>query len=988
MNVPWAVLTDRLLHAQPPGSLPVVRLRQYILEDIAQGNRPLNDLLADGEWEALPTLVEIYLQSFERAVLSAECWTDALGEFIHRLCTSLRVYEGLPSTLCEIRGADTCNALRAALARIALANLAVRLARAGPRDARRRQDVEYAATLFIDTHLSLLKAMAVAGVRDDSYWLEPRDGFAGIDSCYPHAYAVACVEELPNFAPLFCFTDLGGDGKTNALPSAPSATGGRTPQKFNTTLKRTLAHVFITKALPQKCHVRHVASVLLEASKAYPAVMELFRCVLYAMLAGNMPSARNRLSLAARLRIKTVFGAMNNEELIAWVAANKVIVIFILREHFIDLCEAHGAIEELIFDVPGRSEGDTHARAQWLDYKEVVRTSLARVRDLLSRQVGEGRAVDWEAIKAHDAFFHAQAKSLATCMKNSKGRASSILARAMGQEMGTALVAHLSNEGKKLAPLFDLLLPGVSPEHIFQGKWTIEQLAANPIPSRERILKAIAESGMKKLQRKVPMNPTPHRLLETILTHILRRPLLKRLRIRLGRLKEALHFCAWQAARDTCASEGSSSSRDRSVPPLKWLKVLGLPASVIQEVRTWVFDYCTRQLTDNSFTSRVQTLGKRDLLSYCIVQTYFSLFEHYREHESTPVVFRPIGEAMSQILALRRRLALSPFERTPPTLGTTRLCLWGCRCWATQVQAPPAHVIHDYDSDLVRYVAPPTPRQSEVKVEVEAKVEEPQSEMEAANQVTRRRVTRKKKKNRRRSLHCPPPECGVQPLVEIGDHLATIDLRDGLLYCARKKESKASQVGAFKLLPDELLQPDKKEEAAVKGSAGSTRVLSLASIVQKTISDGIATMKADRKRCGDDPLFLVDMLGIWYNVNGFYYGLCCYCGNLTSVAQEKITPQGLLSCMNHWHADLDPGHPHWDRMAFSADFPGHAISRSRKQPKFCAFCDNHFESFDVGVNEHFRIVPFPVCKKHVGHAHDSWANEPESSNNSTSEDGQ
>ncbi len=61
-----------------------------------------------------------------------------------------------------------------------------------------------------------------------------------------------------------------------------------------------------------------------------------------------------------------------------------------------------------------------------------------------------------------------------------------------------------------------------------------------------------------------------------------------------------------------------------------------------------------------------------------------------------------------------------------------------------------------------------------------------------------------------------------------------------------------------------------------------------------------------RMVCRSDPMLTVDMVGIWFaRGDGDLYGLCVYCGDLTTVRNEKIMSRG-LSCMNHPHAGAFP----------------------------------------------------------------------------------
>ncbi len=65
-----------------------------------------------------------------------------------------------------------------------------------------------------------------------------------------------------------------------------------------------------------------------------------------------------------------------------------------------------------------------------------------------------------------------------------------------------------------------------------------------------------------------------------------------------------------------------------------------------------------------------------------------------------------------------------------------------------------------------------------------------------------------------------------------------------------------------------------------------------------------------RMGCRPDYLLTVDMVGIWFSVHNNLYGLCVYCGDLTTVRNEKIMTHG-LSCMNHPHyAGFRIDHPH------------------------------------------------------------------------------
>lgn len=934
---------------------------------------------------------------------------DEMGRILKILRDALAINANyLPKSLRKIPTETESTVLQTIIMRVTLAALVVHVARQGPRHPERQRNVEYTASLFMDTHLSLLSAMHVFQRVDDSYWLSPEgeERRARISTFYPFPNNACCMEELPNFVSLLPFTDIGGDVKENKLPSAPSATGGRAPQKIKTTLKRTLAHVFITKALPRKCNVRHVASVLSDAADCYPIVTPLFRLVLYTVLSGNMRGAYNYTNLSARIRLRVAIDAMSDEELIRWADTHKKLTIFILREHFIEMCEQDGVIEEVIHRVPGFLESATLPRAKWIGYKSVVRTVMQRVREVISKSAVLERELQWDSKEIENILSSGQLLSLAANMKNSKGRPSAIIGTKMTHELQNIIGTHLAPHITEVTPLLHALVPGGDPIatllHRDQNKKkkngsskkgknkgkggdaesSVPSLDRKPLSKekKKQIMHTLKRIKDEELTRTISTlckgeAPSTLALADAIVAHLLEKHISSLVSARLLHIRDALQMCAFQAMRETTSHARSESSNDRTIVPLKWLKVLGVPAPFFHDIRDLFYKYCTTHCSDAEIRKKLRALGKADIVSYCVAQTYLTLFEYYREKESSPVIFCPIGEAVAQLTALRERLGVGPHESTPPTLGVARICRWGCQCWATVVQPAPKHVIYDYDAKLIEKVCkpltkpvvmptplplppPPTPRiiKQEEGGEENAPAPLPSDAMEesgvaaptALSLPVKRRVAKKKKK---KFCRLPGVEEGVRLLVEVGHHLAHLDVVDGLLYCARKKDAKGPA------------RKDTKKSTAAAGKG--TKDFSLTKYYNQLRNACLTLQAPDRARCGVEPLALVDLVGVWYNVNGFYYGLCCYCGNVTSVAQEKITQQGLLSCMNHWHADYHPDHAHAKIMARSPAFPGHTIPRggggSRTQ---CAYCNAIGEFNVTGVDATYSIVSKKVCARH------------------------
>ena len=126
------------------------------------------------------------------------------------------------------------------------------------------------------------------------------------------------------------------------------------------------------------------------------------------------------------------------------------------------------------------------------------------------------------------------------------------------------------------------------------------------------------------------------------------------------------------------------------------------------------------------------------------------------------------------------------------------------------------------------------------------------------------------------------------------------------------------------------------------------------------ISDYVLSHLSQRFSC-NNPLRLVDMVGIWkrlnnkLSLNSKIYGLCVYCGCLTQVSNEKMTNYG-LSCLRHPTSDMPYYHP----CRVNYEFKRRHLTKEKQ--KKCSFCNYMFTNRKFPVyNSEFKIEFIYLC---------------------------
>lgn len=188
----------------------------------------------------------------------------------------------------------------------------------------------YQGQLFVDTHLDWLAAVMRYGEVDDGFWLRDRH----LSAVYPLPNRVRCADELPNLAPLLLQADLFMESsKTKQTKSADE----------------DIARILAAKAKPAICHVRHVASVLKQATQRHTMVGDLLLLIVHTVLAGAFPNTPTRASLALRLRLHIAFvgdpvgqrsQALTIEAFWDWADAHKEALLKLIQEHFVYWCDS------------------------------------------------------------------------------------------------------------------------------------------------------------------------------------------------------------------------------------------------------------------------------------------------------------------------------------------------------------------------------------------------------------------------------------------------------------------------------------------------------------------------------------------------------------------------------------------------------------------------------------------------------------------------
>lgn len=955
----------------------------------------------------LGSLLRTTLCSFEEAV--QRTWADAatFRGLFSRLGRQLGVLQGLPEQLAEALervvpdeqpgDGRRCIVVATALRRIIAAELVAQCMLGPahllrwPETAKAATPTEphpldrgaYAASLFVETHTDLLVAALRFERVDDAFFLE--DATAALRHVYPLPHRVVCFEELPDLTVLLMNADLTFDGGRNKKPT--------------TLLQRTM-HNFLCKQMNQICALRHLVPTLCSSIELFPAIGSFLKLVLRVTLTGSLPGATHRMQLAGRLRLALSLAdnpltgeesPFVQRELVPFLQRTRHVVLFMMHEYFVGVCEADHAADHL-FD---------RDSVKWHDYKAVTRVGNGIVRRTLQQQSEAAfwLPTNWVPVERDRAMgastpdiinrFHTV--FLTTCKKIKKGPADQLIYKRM-IAVEPQIIAHHAAAAiaadRTLSDFHDTLDRATAPD-----------LAAALDRARALGLDAALLARWAREAETHAQGTVREAFELAVLQHAVLPAVHAKLRTR----AHAFHLIARDAAR--ASQSALASPHEREVIPLRWLQVLGLSRAQADTVRHWVHDYYAYDKPDNKYKQAALALGKESLYAHMAVKLYFRLFRAYRRET---LVFRPADEALRIFTALRDRARLLPGDATPPELGRSLYCQ-GCHRWATAQRPAPLWVTCHYDA---------------------AAFQEATRKWEAAH-------------NTPMTVHhsvAAPRDLGAS------DHM--FDLRDGERYCVRSKRPKtqlleqrnnanaamqataaadrrnasgsteADASGGRDSDSDDGEDEDGEEEEEEEAAADEDDDLDLqfdahglpvlramppnplagedeaapgprasAHQTQRAIAKrlrdnasrlleqlGNAVLKCEEARadvhtCSKTPLLSVDLVGVWFQRGAVTWGHCVYCGDLTTVEDGKITNLG-LSCMNHAHAEFPHDHPH--TLAFTPPAVS-ALRLSEKhpqvldQPVACAFCRRYQTKEVVYVYDGaYRCFAVPLCKVDLG----------------------
>jgi hypothetical protein len=154
---------------------------------------------------------------------------------------------------------------------------------------------------------------------------------------------------------------------------------------------------------------------------------------------------------------------------------------------------------------------------------------------------------------------------------------------------------------------------------------------------------------------------------------------------------EELHIVCWYMAKKL---------QQNPVLETRWFQVLGMSKEGCEDLREWLFSYCTEEVADDSMKRDTTAFRTRSMHDYILMRTVFEMVNY--ERRKCRLFFLPVEMAVRQIHALRtRQLCLHDWEPTPPLLGIAYQC-YGCMKFANAVVQPLNFVMQSNYCELVR----------------------------------------------------------------------------------------------------------------------------------------------------------------------------------------------------------------------------------------------------------------------------------------------
>jgi len=949
-----------------------VRLRRFYMAGRATGQRPLGEhhvkrlnasLAAIGPYDVasfLTECIELLLDRWEASItyMAQPDFIQRWVPLIQRLAAEFAAWTGLAKLddriWAPVLGAASDvphTIVRTALWRIVAATwVATRLL--PPAILGGSTDCEYQAALFGDTHLDLLTAAVRYGRTDDAFFLA-KNG-AVLSAVYPLPHRVCCAEELPDLTPYLLPADLGFDS-------------GR--GKKQRTLEQAIIHVFICKMKNNICQSRHLPYVIAKCAADFPFIARLLCLVVHAELLGNVPGATSRLGLMARIRVQLDMAddplltpdpartAAMQQRVVQWAVHRKFLPLFLLREFFVYTCEAHGLIDEYFSQ-----------RQEWREYKQIVALGNGALRNELTHQCSERplAPITWAYIDPleprdpHEAALLATLHGNAgvagalirryhhmatrTCQKILKGRIEQLLPKKMIPNEMDVLSTHadryLARLDYRWHHLAQAIEQGATIDQVFEMVGETPELAAQ---FRENEDKPVSDPG--RLQ-----------LADVLRRHVIEMDVLPPVQTEVAALADIMHVVAWAAAGDMTAALRRGED---AVVPLRYLQLLGFDDASRAVVRKWVYDYTVRDVSDNSLKRETYEYGCANLSAFLKLKQYLRLIDLYRNENR--VMLLPEHPTRRQYNVLRRRMHLRPHDATLPALGKALLC-GCCNKWATWIKPAPIWVDCHYDERMIKAQVAKL-KEPDVRLRARDLMRAPLEiggadcwvAVESGERYCRygkyakETLTQQRDSARRAQREVDnasddddddedddgdEEDDDDDEEVDNDDAAYAADMQYLELLDPTVRADNADDFGLLMTDAPAVLsqrhlaraaaaiaarQQQQAQAAAAAASAGpeipATEKKKKVALRTYTTDVIKATMQPvlkpqPRPTCRNDSLLAIDLVGVWYSVGRHLYGLCCYCGDLTTVENEKIITHG-LSCMNHPHAAafrLD--HPH------------------------------------------------------------------------------
>lgn len=443
---------------------------------------------------------------------------------------------------------------------------------------------------------------------------------------------------------------------------------------------------------------------------------------------------------------------------------------------------------------------------------------------------------------------------------------------------------------------------------------------------------------------------------DVIRRHVVENEVLPPIQRDMEELARVFHVAAWAAARDlnealrehvTVGGGGRSP-----VVRLRYLAWLGFTPRQMAAVRQWVYQYSICDVADNQFKRQTCAFGCADLAAFLKLKHYFRLVDKYRDEDRIMVLSAEM--TTDTINVLRQRLHLAPHEATPSLAGKALFCA-GCSHWATPVKPAPIWIecrndqrllagriqrLEQQQTDSVgrawrldEYLHAPlelgawegwTGLDGEAYCRYGRYTKEVlTAQRERARQVKQRMAAEDSSDDDDDDEHAPPVESEAYQADRM--YLELIEPTAGRFDTANirlpnrfGRNRAAAAAAAVEEQAEEEVPSQKKKNSATR--AETTRILRR--VMQPVFRP------LPRFQCRHDAMLTIDLVGIWFSyAGGDLYGLCVYCGDLTTVRNEKMMTRG-LSCMNHPHAGAHPpDHP--QTLATLPLAPHVAASRAR-----------------------------------------------------------